>query len=109
MSLDDVLAAVARLDGKVDANFATIFKQQERHDQTTAEILQRLAGLEKVNEIEDQAADEKPTSQITTVQKFTIGAAIIAGLGGLSAAFEQLWRIGGAMIQALHQAPPPPS
>jgi len=109
VSFDDILAAVARLDGKVDANFATIFKRQEQHDEATAEILQRIAKLEEVNEIEDQAPAGEKAARITTVQKFTIGAAIIAGLGGLSAAFEQIWRIGAAMIQALHQAPPPPT
>lgn len=106
VTLDDIMAAVARLDGKVDANFATIFKRQERHDAAMAEILQRLASLETVNEVEGQEpAVEKP--RIKGWQWAAVVAACVSALGGLSAAFEQLWRFGAAVIQALHQTPPP--
>lgn len=109
MGLDDIMAAVARLDGKVDANFQTIFKRQERHDATAAEILQRLAGLEKVNEIEADADDDKGAERprIKGWQWAAVVAACISIMGGLSAAFEQGWRIVAALVQALHQTPPP--
>lgn len=109
VGLDDIMAAVARLDGKVDANFQTIFKRQERHDATMAEILQRLAGLEKVNEIEADAGDDKGAERprIKGWQWAAVVAACVSALGGMSAAFEQGWRIVAAVIQALHQTPPP--
>lgn len=110
MGLDDIMAAVARLDGKVDANFQTIFKRQERHDATMAEILQRLAGLEKVNEMAGEIEDEEDEAEKPRIKGWqwaAVVAACISALGGMSAAFEQLWRFGVAVIQALHQAPPP--
>ena len=111
VGLDDIMAAVARLDGKVDANFQTIFKRQERHDATMAEILQRLAGLEKVNEIEIEAdADDDKGAERPRIKGWqwaAVVAACISIMGGLSAAFEQGWRIVAALVQALHQTSPP--
>ena len=43
----DLMNALARLGGTVEANFTTVFKRLDRHEAATTEILERVVRLEE--------------------------------------------------------------
>ena len=102
----DIMNALGRLQGSVEANFTTIFKRLDRHEANTSEILERVARLE-VTPATTEAAPVQPTQALPKIRGWAwapIAAACVAMLGGLSAAFGQAERFVVAVYQALHAA-----
>lgn len=102
----DIMNALGRLQGSVEANFTTIFKRLDRHEANTAEILERVVRLE-VTPSDPEAAPAPVSQSIPKIRGWAwapIAAACVAMLGGLSAAFAQAERFVVAVYQALHAA-----
>lgn len=104
----DIMNALGRLQGAVEANFTTIFKRLDRHEANTLEILERVVRLEaSPAEAAETPAAAPATSSLPKIRGWAwapIVAACVAMLGGLSAAFAQAERFVVAVYQALHAA-----
>lgn len=102
----DIMNALGRLQGAVEANFTTIFKRLDRHEANTLEILERVVRLEaSPAETAEAPAAAPATSSLPKIRGWAwapIAAACVAMLGGLSAAFAQAERFVIAVYHALH-------
>jgi hypothetical protein len=91
----DIVRAIGRLEGRTEENFTTLFNVQRQQDSKLDAMNLRLARLEV--RPRGRPAAHKP---MTWKGGIAIAAAVVAILGGLSAAYHEA----ATVLTALHKA-----